>query len=330
MSIADKSVLMKALESKLGEALTVVQLTQVLRTVGEELTKYELIRTAEEDFGSTDLLQAFLDAKRVAARSEKTLERYKYLIQNLLDDVRVPVSKINVHHLRGYLSKEKARGIGDSTLEGFREVYSAFFGWLYKESLIQSNPCTNLEPIKVPKKVRTPYTDVDMQYLAEGCSNDRDRALMYFLHATGCRVSEVCALDRTAVDLTARECKVHGKGDKERTVYFDAVTAMMIKRYLDSREDDNPALFISKKRKQRMDGNAVRFILKDIEAKSGGSLTNVHPHRFRRTLATDLIDSGMPIQDVAAILGHEKLDTTMKYVYLSNENIRSAYQRYMK
>ena len=113
-------------------------------------------------------------------------------------------------------------------------------------------------------------------------------------------------------------------------MYFDAVTAMMLKRYLDSREDDNPALFISQKRKQRLDGNAVRFILKGIESKSGGSLTNVHPHRFRRTLATDLIDSGMPIQDVAAILGHEKLDTTMKYVYLSNENIRSAYPRYMK
>ena len=140
----------------------------------------------------------------------------------------------------------------------------------------------------------------------------------------------MCALDRDAVDLTARECKVHGKGDKERTVYFDAVTAMMLKRYLDSREDDNPALFISKKRKQRLDGNAVRFILKGIESKSDGSLTNVHPHRFRRTLATGLIDSGMPIQDVAAILGHEKLDTTMKYVYLSHESIRNAYQRYMK
>ena len=330
MSIADKNLMVKSLESQLADVLTMVQMSRVLQAVGEELTKYELVRTADEDYGSTDLLQAFLDAKKVEGRSEKTLERYKYLLQRLLDDVKVPIGRINVHHLRGYLSKEKERGIGDSTLEGFREVYSAFFGWLYKESLIQSNPCSNLGAIKVPKKVRLPYSDVDLQYIAEGCSSDRDKALMYFLHATGCRVSEVCALDRAAVDLTARECKVHGKGDKERTVYFDAVTAMMLKRYLDSREDDNPALFISQKRKQRLDGNAVRFILKGIESRSGGSLTNVHPHRFRRTLATDLIDSGMPIQDVAAILGHEKLDTTMKYVYLSNENIRSAYQRYMK
>lgn len=328
MSIADKNLMVKSLESQLAETLTVVQLTQVLRAISEELTRYDLTLTQPDYYGATDLLQAFLDAKKVEGRSGKTLERYRYLIQRLLDDVKVPVGKVNVYHIRGYLSKEKARGIGDSTLEGYREVYSAFFGWLYKESLIPGNPCSNLGSIKVPKKVRLPYSDVDMQCLKEGCTNDRDKAIVYFLGATGCRISEVCALDRTSLDLNAGECVVLGKGNKERTVYFGSVTSMMLKRYLDSRSDENPALFISTKRGNRIDPNGMRFILNKIAASQG--VANVHPHRFRRTLATELIDNGMAVQDVAAILGHEKLDTTMKYVYRSNESIKTSYKRYTK
>lgn len=328
MSIADKNLLVKSLENQLGAVLTVTQMTAVMQIVSAELSRYNL-EHADEEAVPMDLVNAFIDTKKVEGRSDLTLERYTYIIRRFLEKVKVPVEKVNVYHLRNYLSSEKQRGVSDGTLEGAREVFSSFFGWLYKESLIPTNPCNNLSAIKCQKKIRLPYSDIDIQRMKEGCKTDRDRAIVFFLLATGCRISEVCALNRNDLDLNAMECTVLGKGNKERTVYFDSVTALMLKRYLDSRTDDEPALFLSARRKQRLEPACVRYILKSIEGKQG-ELSNVHPHRFRRTLATGLIDSGMPIQDVAAILGHDKLDTTMKYVYLSKENIKSSYRRYTK
>lgn len=330
MAIADKQVLIKNLETELGDVLTVTQLNAVLQTIGEQLTNFEVEQHATDEMGSMDLLDAFIGSKRVEGRSEKTLERYHYILTRLMKAVNAPMSRINVYHLRSFLAKEKERGISDNTLEGYREIFSSVFGWLHSEGLIQTNPCANLSTIKVAKKVRLPYSDVDMENLRDGCTNDRDKAIVYFLRATGCRISEVCGLDRDDVDLDRLECKVLGKGNKERTVYFDSVTAMVLRRYLASRTDDNPALFVSAKRKTRMMPGCVRYVLKEIEHASGGSLSNVHPHRFRRTMATGLINAGMPIQDVAAILGHDKIDTTMQYVYQSKDGIKSAYQRYAK
>lgn len=328
MSMADKQMLLKSLEGELGNILTVAQMDQVLKAVNEQLNDYDVLKTSEDVCDSLDLIDAFLSAKKVEGRSSKTLDRYKYIMQRLTNELHVSVSKINVYHLRSFLSKEKERGICDNTLEGYREIFSSAFGWLHKEGLIQSNPCTNLNAIKVQKKVRMPYSDVDIENLKDGCTSIRDKAIICFLRSTGCRISEVCGLDRDDVDLQRMECKVLGKGNKERTVYFDTVTALILKRYLASREDEDPALFVSEKRKGRMQPGSVRFILKKIESCSGGELSNVHPHRFRRTLATNLINAGMPIQDVAVILGHEKLDTTMKYVYQSKEGIKNSYQRY--
>lgn len=326
MSIADKKMLLKSLENVLGDVLTCTNLIAKMKEINNELDNYDINSVSSEDSGAFDLISAFITAKRIEGRSEKTLERYKYIINRLLNYVKIPINKINVYHIREYLTSEKNRGICESTLEGYREVYSSVFGWLFNENLLDSNPCINLGTIKIPKKIRKPYSDVDMEYIRDGCSSIRDKAIVYFLKSTGCRVGEMCILNKDDINLISKECIVRGKGDKERTVYFDNVTAMILNKYFETRTDDNPALFISEKQKKRLNAGGVRFILKSIEKKND-NIENVHPHRFRRTLATNLVNAGMAVQDVAAILGHENLNTTMKYVHQSKEHVKSAYNK---
>jgi site-specific recombinase XerD len=219
----------------------------------------------------------------------------------------------------------KARGIQDRTLEGIRSVYCSYFGWLQKEGLLPSNPCANLTAIKSTKKVRVPYTDVDIEKLKEACQCNRDKALISFLLSTGCRISEVCGLNRDSINFVSGECTVLGKGDKERVVFIDDVTGMLLRRYLSERSDNYDALFVGRG-SERMTPGGVRARLHRIAAEAG--VENVHPHRFRRTLATSLIDRGMKIQDVASILGHDKLDTTMQYVFMNKDNVKNEYKKY--
>jgi site-specific recombinase XerD len=202
----------------------------------------------------------------------------------------------------------------------------SYFGWLQKEGLLEANPCANLAPIKCVKKVRVPYTEVDIERLKESCWCTRDKALIVFLLSTGCRISEVCGLNRDSIDFISGECTVLGKGNKERTVFIDDVTAMLLQRYLSERTDESPALFSGKGTK-RMTPSGIRARLHNIAKKA--DIDNVHPHRFRRTLATTLINHGMQIQEVASILGHDKLDTTMKYVYIDKTKIKNSYRKFV-
>lgn len=201
----------------------------------------------------------------------------------------------------------------------------SFFGWVQREGLIPNNPCGNLSTIKCGKEVRLPFSDVDIERLKETCETARDKALIAFLLSTGCRVGEVCGLNRADIDFANLECTVLGKGNKERTVYLDNVAAMQLRIYLNTRTDTCEALFAGKG-SERLQAGGIRKRLNEIGEKAG--VENVHPHRFRRTLATTLINHGMPIQEVAKILGHEKIDTTMTYVYIDKTNVKNAYRRY--
>jgi site-specific recombinase XerD len=230
-----------------------------------------------------------------------------------------------VYHLRRWLADEKARGISDRTLEGDRQVFSSYFGWLHREGLIASNPVGNLGAIKYQKKEKDIFSDTDIERMKFGAACVRDRAIVHFLRATGCRISEMTQLNRDDVDFANLECRVLGKGNKERTVYLDAVAAMVLQSYLKSRTDACPALFIGKG-SDRLTPGGVRFMLSKLGQSS--QVQHVHPHKFRRTTATNLIRHGMPIQEVAAILGHDKLDTTMQYVVLDKSIIKSSYQKY--
>lgn len=328
MSIAAKQVLLKDVEKKLGERFVVNDVNSIMQMLTETMSAYEVEQATDTstDSESEEFLKAFLDAKRIEGRSDKTIERYGYIINRMYESVKVPIRKLSVFHLRSYLTAEKERGVSDSTLDGTRQVFSAYFGWLQKEGLLTQNPTINLNTIKSVKKVRKPYSAVDIEKLKECCECDRDKAIISILLSTGCRISEVCGMNRDNINLVTHEILVLGKGNKERTVFIDDVTVMLIKRYLDGRKDDHEALFIGKGI-TRLTPSGIRKMLHNVADRA--DVDNAHPHRFRRTLATNLIDHGMPIQEVAAILGHEKLDTTMKYVYINKSNIKNSYNKYV-
>lgn len=325
MAIEAKVTLLKNLEQQLSTEITAADMTKVLSAVADQLAAFEVAQVDTLSAEPDDLLEAYTAAMRIQGRSEKTIERYCYLIGRMREVVKVPTRSITVYHLRQYLAQEKARGISDRTLEGTRQVFSAYFNWLQREGLIESNPTANLGAIKCQKKVKVTYTEVDIEKMKFGCKTLRDRAIIAFLLSTGCRISEMTQLDRDDIDLVNLECTVLGKGNKERTVYLDPVTGMLLKTYMGSRTDDHPALFIGKG-SERLTPGGVRFMLKKVA--DVANVDHVHPHKFRRTLATNLIRHGMPIQEVAAILGHDKLDTTMQYVVLDKTDVKNAYRKY--
>lgn len=325
MAIESKVDLMRDLEMLLADKITAADLNHVLKAAADVLDGYDVQSAKAFDNEKDDLLTCFVSAMKVECRSQKTIDRYVYIIRRLMDFVKVPTRRVTVYHLRSYLAAEKERGIADRTLEGYREIFSAYFNWLQRESLIEKNPTVNLGAIKVAKKEKKTYSEIDLEKLNHNCKSIRDRAIINFLSSTGCRISEMVELNRNAVRIQDLECVVHGKGNKERTVYLSPVAGMLLDQYLRTRTDDDPALFINK-RGERLMQNGVRVMLKKLAEAAG--VDHVHPHKFRRTLATDLSRHGMPIQEVANILGHEKLDTTMKYVILNKDDIRSSYRRF--
>lgn len=327
MSIEAKQIMLKNLEKQFGSALTANQMDAVLKIIADELDAYKLEQVEGYDFdlSSNDMLEAFLSAKELEGCSPKTLERYKYIITRLLVFIKVPIRSLTVYHLRKYLMELKERGCANSTLEGIRQIFGSFFNWLQKEQLIDNNPCANLSPIKYIKKQKLPFSSVDIEKLKEKCTNTRDKAIICFLLSTGCRISEVTQLNKNDIDFQKKQCKVLGKGNKERIVYIDDVALLLLTRYFSERKDNFPALF-SGKGTERIKPPAIRKMLKRLALQAG--VNRVHPHRFRRTLATNLIRRGMPIQEVAKILGHQRLDTTMQYVYLDNNDLKFSYNKF--
>jgi len=326
MSIAAKQQYIRAVRERLKNVLTVTQWNTILAVMSEEADDFEIeqIERPNGEF-SLDLLNAFLEAKLTEGRSPKTISRYRYMLNDILTRINTPIRKITVYHLRSFLISERERGISDSTLNGYRSVLCSFFRWLHTESLIDRNPTANLGAIKCAKLVKMPYSDVEIERLKSACTNSRDVAIVTFLLATGCRISEAVGLNRDAINFANMSCKVFGKGSKERIVYLDAVAAMYLKRYLAERVDDDPALFYSRNH-TRITVRGIQNMLCGLERETG--IPNVHPHRFRRTLATNLINRGMPIQEVAHVLGHEKIDTTMRYVYIDDTNVCTSYRKY--
>lgn len=322
-----KQTFLSQVRHRSAEVLTAADLDRMTEILSDVLEGYRMeeLKAVEWSAGDDDMISAFVASLNVQGRSQKTIDRYVYVIGRFMKFANTSARNVTVYHIRGWIAAEKSRGIQDSTLEGNRQVLSSYFGWLFREGLIEKNPIVNVGVIKVPKKQKKIYTEIDIEKLNQCCSTLRDRAIIHFLSSTGCRISEVTGLDRNMVDIEKLECVVHGKGNKERTVFMDAVTGMLIGEYLKDRKDENPALFVGR-RKERLEPGGVRSMLKKLGAEAG--VDHVHPHKFRRTLATELTRHGMQIQKVASILGHEKLDTTMRYVILNNDDIKSDYRRF--
>lgn len=324
MSLQARKDLIADIEKDIGSILTVNQTKTVMDIIESRMASYNVESSYEYGVINTDLLKIFLAAKNVEGRSAKTIARYDYILTKLITGVGKPPEKITTNDIRAFLSEEKARGISDRSLEGLRTIYSSFFGWLKREELIRTNPTVNVGIIKCRKEIRLPYSAVEIEKLKDSCTTIRDRTIVNFLLSTGARISEVCALDICDIDFDKKECIVLGKGDKERDVFLNDVCVVSLKEYLASRTDKNNALFVGKK--GRITPGGIRSMLKTLEKRSG--VANVHPHRFRRTLASDLIKRGMSVPEVASILGHEKIDTTMRYVYLNKSDVKSSYSRF--
>lgn len=295
-----------------------------------ELNKYEVQERSTEivvrDGSAEGLLRKFLATKRIEGKSENTIKYYNDVIGTFVNRLDRRLHEITAFDLRLYLSMYKEqRKVNNRTLENMRKVLSSFFSWLYDEEFIPHNPCRAVKQIKYDKVIRKPYSGEDLEKLKNACTNARDLALVHFLHATGCRVSEVVSVDTADVDFLNRELVVYGKGGKERTVYLTQVAVMYLQEYISGREDDSKALFVGKGSK-RIQKNAIETILKKLGKRAG--VENVHPHRFRRTLATELIDRGAALQDVQRILGHEDIRTTQVYVYVQQRNVKNTYERY--
>ena len=323
MAIQDKALLMHKVEETLKPRMFANLLEEAVGEIQDHLGEFEVTHLSGEASETDDLLDAYISAKRVAGRSEKTLIRYRYLIERFLHFVNIPTKDILTSHVRAYFASELERGIAESTVDGVRQVLSGYFGWLEHEGMIKKDPLANVEAIKAQKKERLAFSYAETDILRRHCTGPREHALISFFLATGCRVSEVSGLNRADVHLDVGECIVLGKGNKERTVFLDDVAILTLREYLAQRTDDGEALFVSSRGERLLPGG-IRKILNKIAASAG--VENVHPHRFRRTMVTRLLNRGMPIQEVAIVVGHEKLDTTMRYFASNKSRIKNSYR----
>lgn len=326
MPIQDKVLLLHKTEETLKPRMFANYLEEAMRELTVTLDEFDVIHIANSDvLGNEECLETYLNVKRVEGRSEKTIVRYAYIISRFLLWAKVNTRNVTTAHIRAYFKAEHDRGVLNSTLEGTRQVLNAYFGWLEHEKMIHMNPAFNVEPIKYEKKVKEIFSMAEIERMKRSCESVRDVAIICFLLSTGCRISEVTALDRNDVNYDSGECTVLGKGNKHRIVYLDEVAIMTLKEYLNQRDDESCALFAGRAT-ERITSGGIRAMLKNVEKRSG--VKNIHPHRFRRTLITRLLNRGMPIQECAVLVGHDKVDTTMKYYRASSAKIKSSYLKY--
>lgn len=279
--------------------------------------------------GWEDELGLFLVRKRIEGRSEGTVAQYNLHLRRMLQYINKTVDEITEADLFMYISMYRnQRKVSGSYLNNIRLVFSSFFGWLHNKGYISKNPAAGLDPIKTEKRIKKPLSDVELERLKRKCGAERDLAIMEFLYSTGVRVSELTALDRKDIDFDGLRVIVYGKGAKERETYLTAASCMHLKEYLDSRTDNNPALFVGLKAPHgRLTISGVESILRRLGKATG--IEKVHPHRLRRTMATNILNKGMPIEEVREILGHVKLDTTLIYCQINRENVRHHHRKYM-
>lgn len=329
MNADHKTNLINSIRFELMDQVSPEILKQITNVITVKLNDYEVSAKCTDlvvvETESQQIISIYLATKKLEGRSPKTLQSYGRRLSELLDIVGKPVTEMNVYDLRMYLAKKQMDGCSERTVSGYRSVLVSFFNWAYAERMIPDNPCLNLGIIKYKREVKKPFSKVELEKLREHCGCIRNRAIIETLLATGCRISELTGIKVNDIDFDNMEIKVLGKGNKERMVYIDPVTVMWIKKYLDSKKTSTEYLFTAKGREQFTAGG-IRFMLKKIESLCG--VENVHPHRFRRTMATTLIERGMSIQEVAAILGHENINTTMTYVYMNDQRVKAAYQKW--
>ena len=304
------------------------------RKMLEEVLEYafygvEIIKTDNDERNQTDYSDIFVSAKRVEGCSERTLNYYKTTIDNMLNSVNKKVNNIETDDLRKYLADYQLNNqCSKVTIDNVRRILSSFFAWLEDEDYIIKSPTRRIHKIKTMKTVKETYSDEELEEMRDSCDEIRDLALIDFLSSTGVRVGELVNLNIKDIDFENRSCVVLGKGSKQREVYFDARTKIHLQNYLSTRADNNQALFVSLLHPfNRLKISGVEIRLRELGNKI--NINRVHPHKFRRTMATKAIDKGMPIEQVQVLLGHSKIDTTLEYAMVNQNNVRNSHKRFI-
>lgn len=290
-------------------------------------------KAAREDekmaMGNDEMIEAFFTAKRLEGCSERSIAYYAYVLKKFAAHMTRSFRQTTTDDVREYLIEYGHReGVSRVTVDNIRRVISSLFSWLEAEDYVFKSPVRRIKKIKAPMNIKPVISDEELETMRDGCETSRDLAIVDLLSSTGMRVGELVKLDRSDIDLAGRQCVVKGKGGKERRVYFDARTKVHLQEYLDSRADQNQALFVSLcKPEKRLEISGVELRLRELGRHLG--ISRVHPHKFRRTMATRAIDKGMPIEQVQVLLGHSKIDTTLCYAMVDQENVRLSHRKYI-
>lgn len=328
-----KQQLINNIMQQMLKTLNNAQAIELQRVLHQELAKVEFVgyecSNGEIAYNNDELVDVFLAAKRIEGCSEKSLKYYKTTIDTMISAVKKRIQEIDTNDLRTYLTEyQKEKNLSKVTIDNIRRILSSFFSWLEDEDYILKSPVRRIHKVKSISTIKETYTDEMLEIMRDKCDNLRDLALIDILASTGIRVGELVLLNIEDINFIERECVVLGKGNKERIVYFDARTKIHLQNYLESRTDDNHALFTSLKAPyNRLEIGGVESRLRELGKKL--NIHKVHPHKFRRTLATKAIDKGMPVEQLQRLLGHQRIDTTMQYAMVKQSNVKLAHKKYI-
>lgn len=312
--------------NEMAEYLSISQMKKLQEVLLKNMKEQE---DSISEATNYDYLEMFIAAKKIEGCSDRTVAYYKVTVEHLLKCIDTPIRKITTDEIRSYLAKyQEKSGCSKTTVDNIRRNISSFFSWLEEEDYILKSPMKRIHKIKTVQPVKETISDELIERLRDACLCKRDLAMVDLLYSTGIRVGELVRLNVDDISFEERECVVFGKGDKERKVYFDAKTKLHLQDYLKERNDDNPALFVT------LDAPHQRLKISGVEIRIrrlGRSVNaeKIHPHKFRRTMATRAIDKGMPIEQVQKILGHSQIDTTMQYAMVNQSNVKNAHRKYI-
>jgi site-specific recombinase XerD len=328
-----KQDILKSISNNLKYRFTENQVEKISEIISVELSKYDiqvkLTDVEEVKRDNQNLVNLFLSAKCIEGCSDKTIHYYQTSIEKLLISISKEIRDINTNDIRCYLAEQQnEKQLSKVTIDNLRRIFSSFFSWLEDEDYITKSPVRRIHKVRTDTLIKEVLSDENMEILRDSCTEIRDIAMIDLLSSTGIRVGELVKMNRDDIDFQERQCVVFGKGNKEREVYFNARTKIHLKRYLETRIDDNSALFVS------LSSPYTRLTISGVESRlrilgKRVNLLKVHPHKFRRTLATMAIDKGMPIEQVQKLLGHVKIDTTLHYAMVNQNNVKLAHRRYI-
>ena len=324
-----KNSLIRTINSEMNSYLNNYQLEKLNEILEYNLYNYDVIEIEENKKELENYTELFIASKKVEGCSDRTLNYYQTTIDNMLEAINKNIKIVDTNDLRNYLTEyQEKNNCSKVTIDNVRRILSSFFSWLEDEDYIIKSPIRRIHKIKTSKIVRETYSDETIEKLRDGCDEIRDLAMIDFLTSTGVRVGELVRLNKSDINFEDRSCIVFGKGSKEREVYFDARTKLHLEKYLSMRNDNNPALFVSLLAPyDRLEISGVEIRLRKLG--NDLELQRVHPHKFRRTMATKAIDKGMPIEQVQRLLGHAKIDTTLQYAMVNQNNVKLSHHKYI-